>query len=184
MDPHLAPSAPATAGEWVRWLGNTVNLSTPLGLVVASVGRSRIRRGPRGLVLADGYRPGFPIAGAFTIGNVIVTGRPDWAGYLEHSPSTLAHEERHSWQWLALGPLFLPAYSLTMGWSWLRTGDRAAACVFEQHAGLALGGYRQDLPRRSVAAGVRALVSSARGRSRAAGRTGPADARTAGDAAA
>jgi hypothetical protein len=182
--PDLLASRPGTRWQWIRLVGNAVNLSTPLGLAVAAVGRCRLRAGPRGLWLADGYRPPFPTAGAFTVGNVIITGRPDWAGYLEHAPTTLAHEERHTWQWLALGPAFLPAYTVTMGWSWLRTGDRAAANAFEQHAGLATGGYPVGVPRRSVASGVRALVSLVQGRTRAAGRTGRADAPTADDAGA
>ena len=45
-----------------------------------------------------------------------------------------------------------------MGWSWLRTGDRAARNFFERQAGLADGGYR-DLPTRSVGTGLRALVN-------------------------
>lgn len=182
----LAASPPQTATQWLRSIGNTVNLSTPLGLGIAAVGRSRIRFGPRGLWLADGYRPSFPIAGAFTVGNVVITGRADWAGYLATAPTTLAHEERHTWQWLALGPLFLPAYAVSLGWSWLRTGDQAAANVFEQHAGLALGGYRVGVPRRSpvagALAGVRLGVSWIRARSRAGAPTGRAAAPTAADA--
>lgn len=181
-------SRPQTATQWLRWVGNTTNLSTPLGLAVAAVGRSRIRSGPRGLWLADGYRPRFPVAGAFTVGNVVVTGREDWAAYLAEAPTTLAHEERHTWQWLALGPLFLPAYAVSMGWSWLRTGDRAAANVFEQHAGLALGGYRVGVPRRSPAEGVRTGVrlglSWIRARTRAGAPTGRAAAPSAADAGA
>lgn len=127
MEPTTVASGPATQGQWLRLVGNAFNWSTPLGLAIAVVGRCRIRRGPRGLWLADGYRPSFPIAGAFTVGNVIITGRPDWSGYLAQQPTTLAHEERHTWQWLAFGRLFLPAYTATMGWSWLRTGDRAGS---------------------------------------------------------
>lgn len=184
----LAASPPQTPAQWLRWVGNTVNLSTPLGLGIAAVGRCRIRCGPHGLWLADGYRPSFPIAGAFTVGNVVITGRTDWAGYLTQAPTTLAHEERHTWQWLALGPLFLPAYVVSMGWSWLCTGDQAAANVFERHAGLALGGYRVGLPRRSPAAGARAGVrlgvSWIRARTRAGAPTGRAAAPSAADAGA
>ena len=48
-------------------------------------------------------------------------------------------------------------YAIFMGWSWLRTGDRAARNAFERLAGLADGGYR-DLPTRSIGAGFRALA--------------------------
>src|SRR3954447_25776516 len=73
----VTASHPQTAGQWVRLIGNLVNLSTPLGLLVALVGRAEIHRGPRGLFLAEHYRLTFPVAGAFTIGNVITTGT-DW----------------------------------------------------------------------------------------------------------
>ncbi len=125
----------------LRELGNYLNLSTPLGLAVAVAGGARVRRGPRGLWLAEGYRPRFPYAAAFTVGNVLISRRP-WA--LPGAPAgLLAHEERHSWQWFVLlGVPFLPAYLVAMAWSWLRTGDRAAANVFEVDAGLERGGYR------------------------------------------
>ena len=58
---------------------------------------------------------------------------------------------------MVLGPLFLPLYLLTMAWSWLRTGDRAAACWFEVSAGLADGGYQQ-VPTRRLGESLRALL--------------------------
>ncbi|QGF24002.1 hypothetical protein [Raineyella fluvialis] len=126
----------------LRTTANWINLSTPLGLLIAALGRSRLRRGPRGLLLAEGYRLSFPIAGAFTVGSVVIT-----PGDLEvlgvRLPRLLTHEERHATQWAAwLGLPMLPAYLLAMAWSWLRTGDQASANVFEVRAGLADGGYR------------------------------------------
>jgi len=158
MLPHGSP--PVTGIQWLRLAGNAFNWSTPLGLAVATLGRSRIRPGPGGLILADGYRLSFPIAGAFTIGSVLITAKPDWARYLDTRPEALEHERRHTWQWLALGPAFLPAYAISMGWSWLRTGDRAAANVFERLAGLAAGGYPQ-MPNRPLREGVRAAIGAA-----------------------
>ena len=131
----------------VRRLANLLNLSTPLGLLVARIGGCRVLPGPRHLHLADGYRPPFPYAGAFTVGNVLIA-RRDWDVMQGSVPGLLAHEEAHSWQWAVLGPLFLPAYTLAMGWSWLRTGDRASANWFEVRAGLELGGYRRRPSRR------------------------------------
>ena len=64
------------------------------------IGRATIRRGPRGLFLCEGYRLKFPIAGAFTIGNVITTGST-WDTMLARFPDLLEHEERHTWQYLA-----------------------------------------------------------------------------------
>lgn len=144
-----------------RW-GNLVNLSTPLGLGIAHLTRCRIRSGPRGLHLADGYRPRFPYAGAFTVGNVIIA-RDEWDHLQQTSPELLRHEEGHTWQWAALGPLFLPAYGIAMAWSWLRCGDRSSANWFEVRAGLDLGGYVQ-LPKRPLWEGFRALGALVRRR--------------------
>lgn len=144
MQTPLAPGGHTRATR-LRSAGNWANLSTPFGLVVAALGRGRVRRGPRGLWLAEDYRLGFPVAGAFTIGSVVLT-RSRFGELARTQPDLLAHEERHSWQWFAwLGLPFLPAYVAATLWSWLRTGNRAAANVFEVRAGLESGGYR---PRR------------------------------------
>lgn len=108
---------------------------------MAALGRARLHRSPRGLVLATGYRLAVPPAAAFTMGNVIISrfSLDRLAGY----PRLLRHEERHTWQYVALGGVFYwPLYGLATVWSWLWTGDRAAANVFERTAGLADGGYR------------------------------------------
>jgi hypothetical protein len=127
-----------------RQVANWVNLSTPLGLAIAKAGRADIRPGERRLVVATGYRLGFPIAPAFTVGSVIIT-RHD-REWITSRPELLAHEERHTWQYVAcLGVPFLPLYAAAMGWSKLRTGNRASGNIFERRAGLEAGGY---LPRR------------------------------------
>lgn len=137
-----------------RLVGNSINLSNLFGLGVARLGGCRIRFGSRGLILADHYRLPFPVAGAFTIGNVIITAR-DWDDLKERSPNLLRHEEGHTWQWLYCGGFpFLIIYTAAMGWSVLRTGDRAAGNFFERQAGLGLGGYC-NLPARSPAAAFR-----------------------------
>ena len=148
----------------LRRLGNLVNLSTPLGLVVARLGRASVRPGPRGLLLADGYRLPFPVAGAFTVGNVLITpGR--WSELEARRPDLLGHEEAHSWQWFwCAGLPFLPTYSACLGWSVLRTGDLAAGNPFERRAGLRHGGYREVGPR-PLGPAVRARVRRRRGRS-------------------
>lgn len=128
--------------QWwrVKAVLNLLNLSTPLGVAVGALGRAAFRRGPRGLVLGHGYRLGFPVARAFTVGNVVLTRHPD--GFLEERPVLLAHEERHTWQYAAcLGLPFLPLYLLALVWSYLRGGDRAVHNVFERLAGLEDGGY-------------------------------------------
>jgi len=159
------PIRPMTRSQWLRFAGNLVNLSTPAGLLVAAVGRARCETRPGGLFLCEGYRLPFPVAGAFTVGNVITTaGR--WADLLSRNPDLLRHEERHTWQWLyCAGVGFLPAYGVCLAWSVLRTGDRAADNFFERSAGLAIGGYR-DLPVRPVSEGVRAVLGRTAGRLR------------------
>ena len=148
--------APPTAGQWLRFGWNLVNLSTPLGLLVAAIGRGRLRWGPRALILAEHYRYDFPRAGAFTVGGVVLT-RETMAELEARQPGTLDHENAHAWQyaWM-LGLPFLPAYLLCAAWSWLRTGDPASRNAFERNAGLARGGY---LEHPADNAGLRAIRS-------------------------
>ena len=185
----LRPSGPQSALQWLRFTGNMINLSTPGGLAVAALGGARIRRGPRGLFLCEGYRLKFPIAGAFTIGNVITT-PATWEEKLRRYPQLLRHEEGHTWQYLyCMGLPYYLAYSILMGWSWLRTGDRAARNFFERQAGLQAGGYR-DLPLRPVREGFAAIFKTSwsryrsTNRSRAAGQNGRAAGWRASDAGA
>jgi hypothetical protein len=121
---------------------NWANLSTPLGLLVARTGRASVGRGPRGLIVASGYRRRFPAASAFTVGNVVLTRhRPGW---LLQRPRLVAHEERHTWQYAAvLGLPLLPLYTVAAGASWLLARDFASYNPFERLAGLADGGYGQ-----------------------------------------
>lgn len=135
---------------WIRAVANTCNLSTPLGLVIAAVGRGRLRLGPDGLLFAEKYRLRFPIAGAFTVGNVVIVPRGTMAELAERHPDVVEHEDAHAWQYsYCLGLPFLGAYTAAMGWSWVRTGDRASANFFERQAGLAKGGYA-EVPTRTV----------------------------------
>ena len=155
---------PPAAGLLLRSAGNWLNLSTPLGLAVAGLGRAEVSAGPRGLLLAEGYRLGFPIAVAFTVGNVLITPHR-WDELLRTRPDLLQHEETHSWQWLACAGLpFLPAYGLALAWSVLRSGDLAAHNAFERQAGLALGGYAEVATRPIGPALRRALRSWRDGR--------------------
>ncbi|MFB9798179.1 hypothetical protein ACFFON_14670 [Arthrobacter citreus] len=152
------PFAAPTPFARIRRLLNLINLSTPAGLALARAAKCRITRGPDGLLLAGGWTWPLPRAAAFTVGNVILyrsraasSFRPAHRGPLASglrtvgpSPSRLLrHESRHSTQYAALGPAFLPLYFLAAGISRLRTGDPASGNIFERLAGLEDGGYRR-----------------------------------------
>ncbi|GAA3588329.1 hypothetical protein [Kribbella ginsengisoli] len=129
-----------TRWQVLKLVWNTVNLSTVAGVVVGLIGRARFSRGPRGLFYATGYKLKFPVAGAFTIGNMILT-KHDRA-YFEARPVLVRHEERHSWQYFCLfGLPMLPLYVLGVVWSFLRTGCPASRNPFERLASLKDGNY-------------------------------------------
>ncbi len=130
----------------MRQVVNVINLSTPLGLVLAALGGADLSRGPAGSVLATSVRLPLP-AGALTIGNVIIT-RKSRAEVLAR-PALVRHELRHTTQYACcLGPVMLVLYVLAAGWSFALTGDPASRNVFERRAGLADGGYRERPVRR------------------------------------
>jgi hypothetical protein len=142
---------PHTTWTRVRTALNWVNLSTPLGLLVARLGGATLTRRGRGTYLAAGYRPRFPVAGAFTIGSVI-TSRHD-LDWLRERPVLLRHEDRHCTQyaWL-LGVVMLPLYLLCVGLSYVVAGDHSSYNPFERLAGLTDGSYppaRSRFSRRS-----------------------------------
>jgi hypothetical protein len=137
---HLSVAQPLTVPQRLRQAANVVNGTTLLGLAVAAAARTDLSRGPRGLIVAGGYRWRVPSAGAFTLGNVVLYRRA--AADLLSRPELLGHEEKHSSQYAwCLGVPFLPLYFLAAGWSLLRTGNPGTGNVFERHAGLAAGGY-------------------------------------------
>ncbi|MEU4603835.1 hypothetical protein AB0F43_12720 [Kribbella sp. NPDC023972] len=124
---------------WVKVVGNFLNLSTVAGLVVGVIGRARFSRGPRGLVFANGYKVKFPMAGAFTIGNVVLSKHEQ--AYFDDE-ALVRHEERHSWQYFCLIGLPLwPLYVVGVVISWVLTGDPASRNPFERLANLKDGGY-------------------------------------------
>ena len=92
-------------------------------------------------MLALGARGRFPDARAFTVGNVIIL-------RVEPDDDLLLHESHHATQWAWCVLLFLPLYLLAVAWSWLRTGDHWSRNWFERHAGLTIGGYKENTPRR------------------------------------
>jgi hypothetical protein len=133
--------APQTPWTRVRTVANWTNLSTPLGLLLARLGGARLTSVGRGVHLATGYRWGFPVASAFTVGSVVLSRHE--AAWLLARPRLLQHEDRHVTQyaWL-LGPVLLPLYVVAAAVSWLATGDHASWNPFERLAGLDDGGYR------------------------------------------
>ncbi|MFJ5955822.1 hypothetical protein ACIQC5_07640 [Paenarthrobacter sp. NPDC092416] len=129
-----------TPGQRLRQIANVLNLSTPIGLLVAAASHSKVSHGPRGLLVAAGYSWKLPHAGAFTVGNVVLYRAPE--GLAGRDPVLLGHEERHSTQYsYCLGLPFLVLYGASAGWSMLRTGNPASGNFFERQAGLAAGGY-------------------------------------------
>ncbi|WP_230420804.1 hypothetical protein [Actinomadura soli] len=128
---------------------NAVNLSTGLGLLLAATaarGSPRVRRGPDGLLLVGGYRPPFPIARAFTVGNVVLVrgdvSRLEGASGPAGGERLLWHEGRHSTQYAwCLGLVMIPLYGVCAGVSMLLCGDWASYNPFERLAGLEDGGY-------------------------------------------
>jgi hypothetical protein len=121
---------------------NLVNLTTPLGLAIARCTGAVTTPGPHGLRLAAASRLHLRRAGAFTVGDVVIT--PMSLAALLSSPALLAHEARHARQYAAcLGLPMIPLYLVASGWSWMRCRDFARHNVFERLAGLADGGYDQ-----------------------------------------
>ena len=119
---------------------NTLNLTTPLGLALAAGARTRLRRGPEGLFIAEGYRPRLPAAAAFVVGNVVFT-RGSARGLLDR-PALFGHEARHATQYAAcLGLPFLPLYAAAAAYSLARAGNPGSRNPFERLAGLDAGGY-------------------------------------------
>ncbi|MDP9988510.1 hypothetical protein LFT44_07050 [Arthrobacter sp. FW306-05-C] len=129
-----------TTAQRLRWAANLLNGSTLAGLAVALAARTRISRGPRGMVIAAGYRWRLPFAHAYTLGNVVLC--RSTAEELVSRPALLGHEERHCSQYAwCLGLPFVPLYLAAAAWSVLRTGNPGTANIFERRAGLAAGGY-------------------------------------------
>ncbi len=107
----LLPHTPWTR---VRTVLNWLNLSTLLGLAIARLGGASIVRRGRGTYLATGYRFGFPVASAFTVGSVI-TSKHDLDYFIDR-PVLLQHEDRHCTQYaFVLGVVMLPFYFLCVG---------------------------------------------------------------------
>ena len=133
----LLPHTPWTR---IRTVINWLNLSTLLGFGIAKIGGASIVRRGRGTYLATGYRFGFPVASAFTVGSVI-TSRHDLAYFVER-PVLLQHEDRHCTQYaFVLGVAMLPLYFLCVGLSYAIAGDHSSYNPFERLANLADGNY-------------------------------------------
>jgi hypothetical protein len=127
------------------------NGTTLVGMLVAKLSGARLTRGPDGLWIAEHYCGRLVRQTCFTVGSVIITRRSaDWLLHDGHT-DLLGHEARHADQYAVLGPLFWPAYWLACAWSYALTGSYGPRNVFERHAGLAGGGYR-ELPLRPWAA--------------------------------
>ena len=138
MDVEARPARPR---DRVRQVVNGLNLSTLTGLLLATIGRAKLSRGPRGTILATDLR--LPLrAGALTIGDVVMT-RKTRDRMLDRE-ALLRHELRHTVQYAwCLGVVMLVLYGVAAGCSWMLTGDPASRNVFERLAGLADGNYQE-----------------------------------------
>ena len=126
-----------------RTVLTAVNGTTGVGLLLALASGAKVRRGRDGVLIAEGYKRKIPPATCFTVGSVILTRRTaEWLLAPEHE-HLFGHESRHAGQYAALGPLFWPAYWISCGWSYALTGSYGTRNVFERHAGLDSGGYRE-----------------------------------------
>ena len=131
-----------TTRLWLRQAVNWLNLSTPAGLLIAVIGRASVGRSERGTFVATSYRWRFPVASAFTVGNVIVT-HNDYTWCADH-PQVLKHEDRHCTQYaFCLGPVMGVPYLLCAAVSWAVSGSHASYNPFERLANLVDGGYPQ-----------------------------------------
>lgn len=131
---------PHTGWTRLREVLNWVNLSTPLGFLLALIGGAKVSRGSRGTYRAPGYRYRFPIGGAFAVGNVILT-RQDLQ-WLADRPVMMRHEDRHCTQYAwCLGVVMLPLDGIAMAFSWAVAGDFSSYNPFERTADLKDGGY-------------------------------------------
>jgi hypothetical protein len=146
----LRPYAPRLI--WLRRIVNVVNLSTPLGLLLALMSASTFSRGPHGVIVARGRPLPFvaPRAMAVTVGDVVLLRASDEG--VRRYPHLFDHEARHSAQYACwLGPLgFLPAYLICSAWSWWRTRNFSLSNPFEMRAGLVEGGYARPVPGQGV----------------------------------
>ena len=131
---------PHTGWTRLRTVLNWLNLSTLLGLGIATIGGATIIRRGRGTYLATGYRYNFPVASAFTVGSVI-TSKHD-PQYFAERPLLLKHEDRHCTQYaFVLGVVMLPFYFLFVAISYAIAGDHSSYNPFERLANLADGNY-------------------------------------------
>lgn len=142
-----------------RQIANALNLSTGTGLLLAALTGTPVERGPEGLLLGTHYRPALPLAGAFTVGNVVFyrAGR----AFIDSRPELLAHEAAHATQYAwCLGLPFLPLYAGCAAYSLWRTGNPGSRNFFERNAGLERGGYR-ELPTLDRSSAVRHAIGHA-----------------------
>ena len=147
----------------VRRAATWANGTTLAGLALAVAAKTTRVRGPRGVIVAGGYRLPVPSQKCFTMGSVILTRTPpEWLLHPDRA-DLLDHEMRHVAQYAVLGPLFWPAYWAMCAYSYLLTGSYGGRNTFERRAGLDAGGYR-DLPLRPWAGRLAALLRGQRRR--------------------
>ena len=132
---RLNPARAALVAAGVAWTAPNTLLGLLAGVAGIPLGaRARLSRRERALVFQQWpWGPG----GAITLGNVILHTGPDLdcpcstyahrAGHAREDAINLAdHERAHVYQYMTLGPLFLPVYLLCGGISVRNRFERAA----------------------------------------------------------
>jgi hypothetical protein len=120
MSSRLPDPLPHTRWTRVRAVLNWVNLSTPLGLLVARLGGATITPAERGSVIVSKHD----------------------VEHVAARPALLRHEDRHCTQYaVVLGVAMLPLYAVSAGVSWVVAGDLSSYNPFERLADLAEGSY-------------------------------------------
>ena len=140
--------------EQLRRALNWINLSTACGFLLAKLSHSDRRPTPDGHYLATSYHWPVPVAGAFTIGDVIFTRSAHSTNSDPYSPldaHVWSHELMHSNQYAwCLGLPFIPLYFSACAYSYLMSGDIWSYNIFETRANLDAGGYVKSQRRAAI----------------------------------
>jgi len=144
-------SATAAVGRFVKTVATVAAVTTRAvrnlpasgaGLIAAAVSGAKCGGATSvGLIVCVDAK-NWTWGGGTAFGNVFVTPETLSVAVAPSTRDVLRHEERHSTQWAALGPVGFPiAYAAASGYSNLTTGTYWCGNIFEIDASLGDGGY-------------------------------------------